>query len=215
MSKLRSLLTVAASVAALGAWGQAHATALFTVEANPSNKDEIKLTEGHNQVNDLGTDDGTNVNITTNDNSEFGSGDATIKPEHGHHLTMLTIDPTNDKEFDDFSFRGQDLKAGSTIKVAVFDQNGVETDFSFVVDKANQDFDRFGIIGAAGETISKVIITNDDGFKEVKQMALSLAPGVNGVPEPATWGMLIVGMGLLGWGLRRERDRRLQFADYA
>jgi hypothetical protein len=113
--------------------------------------------------------------------------------------------------FDDFSWRGQDADANQTLTVTVTDQNGVAEMFTFAEGKANADFDRQGIVAAtSGETIKQVELSmSGGGFKEAKQFAFSLAPGVvgtgGGVPEPASWALMVVGAGLLGAGLRVRR----------
>ncbi|MEO8812128.1 MAG: PEPxxWA-CTERM sorting domain-containing protein, partial [Caulobacteraceae bacterium] len=59
----------------------------------------------------------------------------------------------------------------------------------------------FASFDAGGALITSVVytVTNDgSGF------ALGGAAGGGAVPEPATWGMLLVGMGLVGGAMRRR-----------
>jgi hypothetical protein len=59
-----------------------------------------------------------------------------------------------------------------------------------------------------GETIKQVeLAMSGGGFKEAKQFAFSLAPGVTGaVPEPESWALMVLGMGVVGAGLRMRRS---------
>jgi hypothetical protein len=210
MSRLKGLLVAVASVGALAAT-QAHAVALFQVEANPKAQPAVKLDELHGVNEDANAkESGRGVDIKADDLEDFGSGDATIKPAHGHGLHILTLDPANDDVFSDFSFRGQTATADSDIIVKVWDQNGVEQDFTFHQDKANQDFTRIGIEGIGDETISKIQIIDTGGFKELKQFSFSFVQGVGFVPEPSTWLLMIGGLFLLGTGLRMNRDMSLE-----
>jgi hypothetical protein len=206
MAKLTTTLAVASGLALFAAAGQAGAVALFQVEANPSQKDQIKLSDLKSGLSDTATVDGVNAPVATDVAANFASGDATIKPlKDGALLTDIVVDPANNTLFNDFSFRGQDLVANQEIFVTVTDQVGATQTFSFTVDKANQDFTRFGIVGLPGETIDKIEIQNSGGFKEAKQFAFSLAQPTGGVPEPASWALMIVGVGLVGTALRSSR----------
>jgi len=143
------------------------------------------------------------VNITTIGHVDAASGNATIKPIKDSLLTTLTFTPVDGNLFNAFSFRGQLLVAG-TIDVTVQDNQGHASElFEFVIGKANQDFDRIGIIAAvAGETIKSITISDDRGFKESKQFEFAVA---SGVPELSTWAMMIIGFGGVGLQMRRRQ----------
>jgi PEP-CTERM motif-containing protein len=205
MVKLATTMAMVSGLAIFGAVGAANAAALFTIEANPSQKDMLKLSDLKDAKIDVAHVDGTSDTITANAFSDFSSGDATIKPIKGATLTDLSFTPSNDLLFSDFSWRGQDVNANQTLTVTVTDQNGATQVLTFQEGKANEDFARQGIIAAmAGETIKSVDLSmSGGGFKEAKQFAFSLAPGVSlGVPEPASWALMVLGVGLVGAGLR-------------
>jgi hypothetical protein len=77
--------------------------------------------------------------------------------------------------------------------------------------------DKFGIIAGTNEVISSIQISSLSGqyksgrtfvpvdnlnFSDIKQISYD---GVSGVPEPASWSMMIIGFGALGGILRRKR----------
>jgi hypothetical protein len=146
-----------------------------------------------------GQNSGPQVSVDTIGNVDTGAGYANIKPVKDSILTKLTFTPDGPNLFGDFSFRGQ-LDEEGTVTVKVWDNQGNPSNpftFTFDIDKANQDFDRIGIIAktGTGETIKSVVIESD-GFKEVKQIDFSYAEGVTPIPEPTT--LLLLGSGLIG-----------------
>lgn len=205
------LMNLAGAVSALTltfAATASQAAALFMVETNPGGV-AVNIDNHKNMPGTLGTVLSPNdVSIAVIGNADFASGNATIKPSGDVKLTDLIFTPTDPTAFDSFSFRGMDLLANQTIVVTVTDQNGVVSDpINFFQLKKNQDFARIGVIAAvAGETIKSVEIYNSGGFKESKQFAFDVAGSVSGgVPEPATWGLMLVGFAALGSALRATR----------
>ncbi|HEY1926782.1 MAG TPA: PEPxxWA-CTERM sorting domain-containing protein, partial [Caulobacteraceae bacterium] len=143
------------------------------------------------------------VDIAVVGPSDFGDGYSTIEPVHGGTLTSLDFTPVSDTLFSDFSFRGQVVDASDPINVTVTDENGTTFSFSFTVPKANEDFGRLGIESLDGETIKSVLVTDTGGFEEFKQIDFSLVTAPV-VPEPATWALMLVGVGAMGGVLRRR-----------
>jgi hypothetical protein len=196
-------VSVAAALAVMGFASAAHAT--FVIFDNPSPAGELKvfLDNQKSTTSDTATVKGFgNVAITTNTEADFANGFATIKPSGDTLLTDLTFTPTN-STFSDFTFRGQNLQADQNITVTVTDNTGGTQTFNFTGPGANADMARVGIISLDGETIQSVTVSNSGGFKEFKQAAFS----VGTVPEPATWAMMLVGVGLAGAQMRRARAR--------
>jgi hypothetical protein len=204
----RAAAVLGMAVGSLTLASAAHAATLFMVDPNPSDKIALNLDKASGATTDSGTvvtnDD---IEITVNTASDFASGNATIKPSGSIKLTDLVFTPVSPTAFDAFSFRGQDLAANQLIDVIVTDQANQTESFSFTVAKANQDFDRIGIISdLAGETIKSIEIQNSGGFKQAKQFAFEpFTPVTGGVPEPATWASMLLGFGVLGGVLRRSR----------
>jgi len=67
----------------------------------------------------------------------------------------------------------------------------------------------FDIIGDTGEvfTTASFSTTSPNGFNDFKQLRLVLADSVSAVPEPGTWGLMLLGFAGVGMALRRSRKR--------
>ena len=65
-----------------------------------------------------------------------------------------------------------------------------------------------GVIRFTG-TFSSVSFTDrDEGWHGIQVGIAGLAPPVQGVPEPATWAMMIAGFGMVGAAMRRRTGER-------
>lgn len=56
---------------------------------------------------------------------------------------------------------------------------------------------------AAGESVVPVLFSDSSSVYDASPDSLQVI-GVAAVPEPATWAMLILGLGLIGWAARRR-----------
>lgn len=71
---------------------------------------------------------------------------------------------------------------------------------------------RIGISGTAGEQFSGFRLSfapSDGGVEALTQVRLGGVGSISAVPEPATWGMMIMGFALMGAAMRRK-DRSLR-----
>jgi hypothetical protein len=211
-----SAFAIAAS-AALAATGAAHATFVLDTSCGTSSCNEGTMLFIDTQNSDVSTfgaavggAGGPAVTVDTTGNVFTGSGFATIKPTSGATLTDLIFTPANDTLFSDFSFRGQLEPAAFTgaIDVKWTDSTGTSGVIPFSVPKANQDFNRLGIVSNDGETLKSVEIffPSTDTFKEVKQVEFSFAAGPP-IPELSTWVMVTLGFGGLGYAAFRRKRR--------
>jgi hypothetical protein len=132
-----------------------------------------------------GQHSGPQVTVTTIGSVDTGAGFSTIKPLKNGTLTSLTFTPADPNLFDDFSFRGQLLSAGS-VTLSVQDNQGHAAEaFTFSSLPKDADFGRLGItaVAGSGETIKSLTLTSI-GFKEEKQNEFSFAPASRAVPLP-------------------------------
>jgi hypothetical protein len=190
----------------MGAASSSQAATLFQVDSNPGGT-KLFLDKAKDSATSAGavvtTDD---VGISVVGNADFANGFSTITPIKNGLLTTLIFTPTNSNAFDSFSFRGQDLTAGATIDVIIQDNQGnAPVTIAFTQGDANADFTREGIITAlTGETIKSVELYNSSGFKEAKQFEFGQVV-TGGVPEPATWAVMLLGFGGVGAAMRSRR----------
>jgi hypothetical protein len=94
------------------------------------------------------------------------------------------------------------------ITFEAFDQNGVSlgvivgnhADGAFTGGTAEDRF--YGATNAGG--ISKLVISNPPGI-EIDHIQYGVGGAVNGVPEPASWALMILGLGGVGAAMRTRR----------
>ena len=144
--------------------------------------------------------------------------------------TNLTIFLTNGGGFTSYEFSidyaakvvGKNTPAFLTITYGlvgggtgsfVFDPNDAVLKNLKFTNSANTDF-RLDATGV--DVLSYIILSSTLPIFEEKQNDITPAPAPPpGVPEPATWGMMIAGFGAAGFALRRGRRRRAQLEQIA
>lgn len=80
---------------------------------------------------------------------------------------------------------------------------------------AGLGFDPNIFISLAFPTITSAIFTNGEGFGNTFTLDNVTIGGdvtVNGVPEPASWALMIAGIGMVGAGLRGRRTMSVRYA---
>jgi hypothetical protein len=86
--------------------------------------------------------------------------------------------------------------------------NGVQSVFTaallgFPVTDGNQSFSQYvQFAAAAGQLITSVSFTNIPSQDAFESANFSIT---SAVPEPGTWGMMLIGFGAVGYGMRRRR----------
>jgi len=59
----------------------------------------------------------------------------------------------------------------------------------------------------SGDVFTQIWIRSDSPIKEFKQNSITLGSVPAPIPEPATWAMMLLGFGGIGFALRRGRRR--------
>ncbi len=62
------------------------------------------------------------------------------------------------------------------------------------------------VVGTAGETFAKIRLSSSTNSFEIDNLA------VQSVPEASTWAMMLAGMGIVGFSMRRKRNVAVSFA---
>ncbi|HEX4711045.1 PEPxxWA-CTERM sorting domain-containing protein [Phenylobacterium sp.] len=143
---------------------------------------------------------GSRVTFTSTDTLFLnGQGEAIIDANPLHNLTV-TFAQTNT-----FSQATFDIEA---ITNGVFDLsvNGGAATFANTALSGN-GANKFVLSGTNGETFNSLAFTFTPAVDDLKQFRLQPGAGAQ-IPEPATWAMMLVGVGGVGAVLRSKRRRR-------
>ena len=143
---------------------------------------------------------GPTVDFTSTDGLlETNPGAATIFRADGANLTQLTFTLLTGS----FTAAEFNLESGSpkTFDIVLSALGGGSQ--TIHIDNANGS-DIFDIIAGTGESYTSAsFVSAQGGFDDFKQLRLVMAPGA--VPEPATWGMMLLGFAGIGMTVRRRR----------
>lgn len=66
----------------------------------------------------------------------------------------------------------------------------------------------FAVFGAGGEQFTKLVLTSRSNSFEIDNLMTFKGP----VPEPSTWAMMIVGLGMVGYAMRSRQRTKVSFA---
>jgi PEP-CTERM motif len=212
---MKNIIILAGTVAAIGL--AAPATAAITITASPgavqpdenvlanTNVTATTVTGNTNQANTSVSVASTNGELLTtsasNGQSRFVSTDGS--------LDMARIFLTQGGTFTTAEFNLFNAFADtSSVSIII---NGVAQSFAI---GNGQNF--FGIQATGGDTISSIAFdTNGSGVADLRQLRLGGIAAVSAVPEPATWGMMLIGFGGMGVAMRRSRRRSATLATVA
>lgn len=161
-----------------------------------------------------------NVGPTTGPVVDFMSDDGLLEADQGAATIFRDTPKTN--LLDQLTFT---LESGAFTKAEFNLEQGTPKTFDIVLSVAScvvgpcfkvvtidnsAGSNVFDIIGDPGEsfTSASFVSTGAGGFQTFKQLRLVMADNVTAVPEPATWGLMLLGFGGIGMAMRRRRKER-------
>jgi hypothetical protein len=139
------------------------------------------------------------------------SGQATISSAVSTELTQLTFTMAPGFSFTaaEFNLFSGDPKSfnvvlttstGVTQSLTLSNANGSNW-FDIIANLPGETFISASFSSTAGAT--------DGGFLDFRQLRLTLGNGLQPMPEPATWGMMLLGFAGIGMAVRRRRSSAL------
>lgn len=183
---------------------------LFT--NNPNNG--LTVTGVTNQTN-------TSVSITGGETLSASGGQASLTAVDGLINTPFTFNGTANQSL------GFDLtdptKAFTSAEFRIFVGGGTATQATLTfVDTAGQTFQStfaipsngfFNAQATNGEQINFFSVGTNGSFEDARQIRLGGVGAINAIlPEPASWALMIMGVGGIGASLRRRRSRESTLA---
>jgi len=109
-------------------------------------------------------------------------------------------------------FLGADVSNADpgTLTVTAHFLNGFADEVFQVTDFKNSGNRSFYLLADAGQILSSISLSSGaDRFSQLKQTDINLAAAV---PEPATWAMMILGLGAIGASMRRRHKTSVTYS---
>lgn len=202
---MKSLLTLTATLAiAIGT----PASAAITITPSPGAvqpSENVLTNTSATGTTVMGTTNQTSTMVSVNSlngetlSTTSSNGQARFSPTDGS-LDTARIFLTNGGTFTSAEFNLFNALSGtSSVTITVNGTTGATRTFDL---SNGENF--FGFQATGGDTISSISFdTNGSGVADLRQVRLG---GITGaVPEPATWAMMLLGFGAIGFASRRQR----------
>jgi len=137
---------------------------------------------------------------STDGNLSTNPGAATVFTADGGLLTNLTFEILSGFTAAEFN-----LEQGSPSSFLVELTDSAGESFSQTLSSLNGS-NIFNLVAPAGTVYTSATFTSTGGgFADLKQLRVTLASATGAVPEPATWAMMLLGFGGIGFAMRRNR----------
>ena len=191
-----ALAFAAASALAIAAPAQA---VIFTLGNNPQPGEQSILFADQSSVATLiGTGNVTPTDTLTLTGGTFSVSTNVITAASGD-ITAVTITPSS--PLTALIFNPQN-GSGANLSVDVTTNLGIDN-FLYSLGSGSNFLT---ITTGAGEFIQSVALSSGVGFEDLASIrAVFTAPVEGGVPEPATWAMMLLGFGAIGVAMRRRK----------
>lgn len=149
-----------------------------------------------------------NVTFTGNGNMTIENGFSQLI-HGGSTLSSLIIDPAPLFSEMKFAITLGGTDGSSTQNVDVYALLSGQATYTFLgsVDGGHGNDINYEVAGGTLDAIKLVTDTNGVYFDRIKQV--SYEPAAGAVPEPATWGMMLLGFAGVGMVIRRRRNGAL------
>jgi hypothetical protein len=220
MRKLLTLAMASAAAFAMPTVASAQALTVDGVPGTPLSYQIFGIKDVGNPVYGSAPTNTTTPSVrfdaTTNINMDIGNGAAIIKDASATpSWTLITINPDLDftaLKFDisttaEATVQLYYILAGGGTSDANYPSNYVTTCATCTL-TANGNDNHFLFNGGTFNGVMLQVQTTGAFIYTVKQM--SFTPAGTSVPEPATWGLMLLGFGGMGMALRRSRRRGKQ-----
>ena len=151
-----------------------------------------------------------NVTFTADTTVHMGAGFAQINDATPDNPDWYTLVINPDLDFSDFKFATQLVDDGTITVYYLLTGSGLDannianyTQVGGQYSATNSDLNKL----LSGGVFDGFMIqsTSPIAFFEIKQLSYNPAPGA--VPEPATWGLMLLGFSGIGMAIRRSRKR--------
>jgi len=217
-------LLAAASLAAMAT--PAAATISITTNQQVSQGQTIQFPVQLNGSSQIGLTNQTNTSVTFTTLSgqtltSPSTGQARIEAVNGTTqvpLSSILINlttPNTTFGYIEFNlFGGTQLANASSVTIHALDQFGNPFD---IVHSIGNGENFFSALASNGERIASISFNsgNTTGVTDLRQVRINLGENLQAVPEPATWAMMLVGFGAIGFSMRRRRSHKAALAQIA
>jgi hypothetical protein len=217
-------MAAALTMAAMGFSAPAYAAVTFSSYSGPDLSTKIKASTtntandtaqvyGSTLLNGASADvqfTGLRANQITTEAIHItdGAGFASITDAPGNatnQLYNLIIDVTS-ADFNQYMFSIQ-LVTDGTITVQYLLAGGGSWTLASPTGGIFQAANANNTYVLQGGTFTQIMVSSTSAFKEFKQNSITLGSVPAPLPEPATWGLMLLGFGGMGMALRRGRRR--------